>query len=225
MQIAAARQEPDVFFVHHGSISAALRGETEAALPSLFWAAGDASFRDQVMRLARVTEPGIASWRRYEAHCRQVMDEKPEAAALRIRETLVLPALIHRTGCEGLYAFCQACIHAVNGEALQSYLWTDKALQATRGALCALRQVCGRFAHIYDNDCFVGVGLTAQVLEGVRVWLRIRGDGDMLYDWEKRYLIAPEETRVVLQTHRTAQLSDDELCLRLRGEVELTKAF
>lgn len=82
-----------------------------------------------------------------------------------------------------------------------------------------MRSVSGRFAHIYDNDCFVGVGLSAQVLEAVRGWLRVRGDGEMLYDWEKQFLTPPEENRVVLQTHRTVQLSDDELCLRLRGEV------
>ena len=42
----------------------------------------------------------------------------------------------------------------------------------------------------------------------------------MQYDWEKRYLI-PAERRPLSQTHRTAQLSDDALCQRLRGEIEL----
>ncbi|MBR1586155.1 MAG: glycosyl hydrolase 115 family protein [Clostridia bacterium] len=204
---------------------ALLRGETDQAVPSLAWAAGLDSYRDQALRLARVAEPGIASWGRYEARCRQVIAGQGEDAATRMRETLLLPAVIHRAGCEGLYAFCQACVHALNEETLQAYLWTDRALRANREALAAMGQTRGRFAHVFDNDCFVGVGLTCQVLSGVRAWLRIRGDGELLYDWEKRYLIAPEETRVMLQTHRTAQLSDDELCLRLRGEVALVKAF
>lgn len=204
---------------------ALLRGETEQALPSLFWAAGESSFRDQVLRLAQVVKPGIASWGAYEARCRQAMAGQAEEMAVRIRETLLLPAVIHQAGCEGLYSFCQACIHALHVDPLQAYLWTDRALQASRRALDEMRQVRGRFTHVYDNDCFVGVGLTAQVLEGVRAWLRIRGDGPLLYDWEKRYLIPPEENRVMLQTHRTIQLSDDELCQRLRGEVELKKAF
>ena len=146
-------------------------------------------------------------------------------AAVRLRETLLLPAVIHQTGCDGLYAFCQACIHALDGDLLQAYLWTDRALQDAGRALAEMRQVRGRFTHVYDNDCFAGVGLSAQVLEGVRSWLRIRGDGAMLYDWEKQYLIPPEENRVMLQTHRTAQLSDDELCRRLRGEIELKEVF
>jgi len=69
------------------------------------------------------------------------------------------------------------------------------------------------------------VELTCRMLEGLRSWLRIRGDGDLMYDWEKQYLVSSEEKRVVLQTHRTVQLSDDELCLRLRGEAELEEAW
>jgi hypothetical protein len=51
--------------------------------------------------------------------------------------------------------------------------------------------VRGRFAHLYDNDCFAGVALTVQVLEGVRAFLRLRGDGTMLYDWEKQLVDSP----------------------------------
>ena len=206
---------------------AMLRGETEKAVPSLSWAAGGSSFRDQVQHLGRVVKPGISSWGRYEARCRQAMAglAGDADAAVRLRETLLLPAVIHQTGCDGLYAFCQACIHALDGDLLQAYLWTDRALQDAGRALAEMRQVRGRFTHVYDNDCFAGVGLSAQVLEGVRSWLRIRGDGAMLYDWEKQYLIPPEENRVMLQTHRTAQLSDDELCRRLRGEIELKEVF
>ncbi len=59
----------------------------------------------------------------------------------------------------------------------------------------------------------------------MRAFLRLRGDGTMLYDWEKQLVDSPEEHVVVLQTHRTVQLTDDELCLRLRGEVPLEKVF
>ncbi len=204
---------------------ALLRGETAKAVPSLYWAAGEISFADQVRRLAKTVKPGIASWQNYELRCREVMNVLEEDASVRLRETLLLPAVIHHAGCAGLYAFCQACMHAVNGNILQAYLWTDKALQANRKALNAMRQVRGRFTHIYDNDCFAGIGLTVQVLEGVRSTLRIQGDGEMLYNWEKQFLTPPEEKLVVLQTHRTIQLSDDELCRRLCGEVPLEEAF
>ena len=145
----------------------------------------------------------------------------PGDAAERLEETLVLAGTIHQSGCKGLYAFCQACFHALAGNDFQAYLWTDRAIEANRRALQAMNRVQGRFAHIYDNDCFAGIALTVRVLEGVRAWLRIRGDGTMLYDWEKRFLLPESDKQITLQSHRTVQLSDDELCLRLRSEAEM----
>lgn len=204
---------------------ALLRGETDGPVESLLWATGEVSFREQAMRLARLAEPGMASWKQFVRNCRSVEDDLPEDAAARLRDSLTVQGMIHRAGCEGLFAFGQACVHALDGDDFQAYLWTDKALESARGALAAMRRVRGRFAHIYDNDCFAGVGLTAQVLEGVRAWLRIRGDGALLFNWEKEFLVPESDRRISLQSHRSMQLSDDELCLRLRGLVRPERAF
>ena len=59
----------------------------------------------------------------------------------------------------------------------------------------------------------------------MRGWLRVRGDGEYLFKWEKQYLVPREEALLSLQSHRTTQLSDDDLCLRLRGEIPLETAF
>ena len=206
-------------------IRALMRGEHELPIRSLLWAAGKTSYLKQVETIARIGREGMASWGRYVRACREVMDRLPEAQAVRLQDTLLLQGTLHLTGCEGLYSFGQCAVHAVKGHDLQAYLWADRALEAHRRGLNAMRQVSGRFAHLYDNDCFAGVELTCRMLEGLRSWLRIRGDGDLMYDWEKQYLVSPEEKRVVLQTHRTVQLSDDELCLRLRGEAELEEAW
>ena len=206
-------------------IRALMRGENALPVPSLLWAADGVSYLKQVEKIARIGQTGMDSWGRYVQDCREVMDGMPEADAVRLRDTLLLQGVLHQTGCEGLYSFGQCAFHAVNGHDLQAFLWADRALEAHRRGLAAMRGVGGRFAHLYDNDCFAGVELTCRMLEGLRSWLRIRGDGDLMYDWEKQYLVSPEEKRVVLQTHRTVQLSDDELCLRLRGEVDLEAAF
>ena len=207
---------------------ALLRGETEKPVDSLRWAAGEAPFLDQAKHVAQLVKPGIASWRKYLRACERVMDEMQagdEAAACRLRDREYLYGLIHETGCEGLYAFCQACAHSMAGNDLQAYLWADRALECHRGALRAMNAVQGRFAFIYRNDCFSGVAVTVRVLETVRGWLRMRGDGEYLFKWEKQFLVPREEAIMSLQSHRTAQLSDDELCLRLRGEIPLKEAF
>ena len=207
---------------------ALLRGETDQPVQTLLWATGEKAFRDQALSIAETVKPGMASWKRYLRLALAAMEslaDRNENAAQRFRDREYLYGLIHQTGCEGLYAFCQACIHALNGNDLQAYLWCDRALQCHKKALTAMVQVQGRFAHIYKNDCFAGVSLTVQVLEAVRAYLRIRGDGEYLFRWEKQFLIPRSEALLSLQSHRTVQLSDDELCLRLRGEIPLEYAF
>ena len=202
--------------------------ETEKPVESLLWAADGPDFSGQVRRIAAVVQPGIASWRRYLRSCETAMDamaDQDPAAARRMRDREYLYGLIHQSGCEGLYAFCHACIHALRGDYLQSFLWTDRALQCHQSALNAMESVQGRFAHIYKNDCFSGVAVTVRSLQTVRGYLRVRGDGEYLFKWEKQFLVPREEALLSLQSHRTVQLSDDELALRLRGEIALKEAF
>ncbi len=194
-------------------------GQTEQPVSSLLWLSGKTSFEAQVRHLAGLVQPGIASWRAYQQKICAAAFALSEENALRLRDTLGCMASIHQSGCESLFDFCQAVLHGQRKNWLQAYLWTDAALQCNRKAQAAMEASCrGRFAHYYDNDCFAGVKLTGRVLESVRGWLRLLGDGALLYDWEMKYLI-PAEQRPLLQTHRTAQMSDDELCGRLRGEV------
>ena len=204
---------------------ALLRGEWDEPVSSMIWAAGNQPFPQQAKAFANAVKPGLQSWKKYVRLCDEIAFGLPDDAANRLRENMRLQGIIHLYGCEGLFAFCQCCLHAVKGHDLQAYLWADKALQANRRALREMEETSGRFAHIYQNDCFVGVRVTVKVLEGVRAYLRIRGDSERLFDWEKQYLIPKEETRVTLQSHRTQQLDDDEMCLQLRGMIPLEEAF
>ena len=155
-----------------------LNGRVDAGIPSLRWIT-DGPFPDQVRKIAEIEKSGMLSWSEYVKNCRHEMEKMPEHEAHVLEETLLLPGLIHEMGARGLYAFCQACAHAVRENWLQAYLWTDRALESERAALRAMR-VSGRFAHLYDNDCFAGVGLSAQVLEGVRLFPDPRGRGNAL---------------------------------------------
>lgn len=204
---------------------ALLRGETEAGVEALIWVAGDGSFTHQAKRLGALAASGITVWQGYVRQCQLTAMSLSAAGAQLLDDTLLLQGTLHHTGSEALYSFCQACIHAANDNDLQAFLWTDRAVRAQRRGVEALRAAeHGAFVHIYRNDCFTNVALSLQVLESVRGYLRVRGDGDNLYRWEKQYLIPPEENRVALQTHRTAQLTDELLGLRLMDAVTLEKA-
>ncbi len=186
----------------------------------LLWVAPEKDFRAQAVRMAAIARPGIGSFGALEKKCREEAErlEGPGRAAL--SDSLLTAVILHRTGCEGLYAFSQACMHYLDGDDLQAFLWTDKALRAQREALSAMEKAeHGMFAHFYRNDCFTNVALTAQLMEGMRSFFRIRGDGPTQYLWERTYLIPAAETRITLQSHITRQLNDEELARGLRDEI------
>ena len=186
------------------------------------WVAPEEHLDAQAKHMAELSAPGILSWRRYEESCHKALSLADEEYRPALRDGPLTAAILHRAGCEGLHAFSIACRHALRGNDLQAFLWTDRALTAAKEALAALKAAeHGMFAHFYRNDCFTNVGLTAQVLTGMRAWFRIRGDGPNQFDWERAYLIPAAETRVTLQSHITRQLDDEALANGLRDVIAL----
>ncbi len=194
----------------------------EKCVRRILWCAPEEDFLSQAKHMAGIARPGIASWGRYEERVRAALASLEGGGRQALSDLLLTAAVIHRTGCDGVFSFANACAHALDGNDLQAFLWTDRALRDEREALSAMKDAeHGPFAGFYRNDCFTNVGLTASMLEGMRTYFRIRGDGPTQYDWEKRYLIPPSETRVTLQSHITKQLGEEELASGLREAVPL----
>ncbi|MBQ9210579.1 MAG: glycosyl hydrolase 115 family protein [Clostridia bacterium] len=196
----------------------------EKWVQKISWAAPAEDFDAQAAQMADIAAPGVASWGRYEQQCRAALAKLRGPAAHALEDLLLTPAILHRAGCETVLAFAQACRQALRGNDLQAFLWTDRALAAVRETREAMaRSEHGMFAHFYRNDCFTNVGLTEQVLTGMRAFFRLRGDGTNQFDWERKYLIPPAETRVTLQSHITRQLEDEALANGLRDVIELER--
>ena len=177
---------------------------------------------EQLAHLCRILSPGLTSWNKYEEACREAEKRLAGDHLQAFRDGPLTAAILHRSGTESLYAFSMACRHALRKNDLQAFLWTDRALRKVRLSLDAMQEAeHGMFLHYYRNDCFTNVGLTAQVLTGMRAYFRIRGDGTNQFDWERKYLIPQAETRVTLQSHITRQLDDETLAAGLRDVIPL----
>ena len=72
----------------------------------------------------------------------------------------------------------------------------------------------------YDNDCLTNISLALEILDTVRKYLRLIGDGPNFYKWEKQYLTEKEESLVMLLTNKTKQLSTDNLYQQLLSRME-----
>lgn len=201
---------------------ALLRGKTADGLEELKWAAGDAPFFEQAASIGRRCENAVDGWKGYLNRlilCQEQLSAQSQAL---LSDTLLLQAILHQTGCEGMRDFCHALSCIKNGEEVQAYLYANRALEAHRRGVRALERVeHGEFQNIYRNECFTNIRLTVQVLTAVRAYLRICFDGNNLYDWEKQYLTPREDNLVVCLTHRHNQLDDDALCAALEQVIAL----
>ena len=186
------------------------------------WFAPQKTMDEQLAHLCRILSPGLTSWNKYEEACREAEKRLAGDHLQAFRDGPLTAAILHRSGTDSLYAFSMACRHALRKNDLQAFLWTDRALRKVRLSLDAMQEAeHGMFLHYYRNDCFTNVGLTAQVLTGMRAYFRIRGDGTNQFDWERKYLIPQAETRVTLQSHITRQLDDETLAAGLRDVIPL----
>lgn len=199
-------------FVLRHIARAMMRGETEAAMPRLVWAADERPFAGQVAHIESLCANAVPGWQEYLRACEQVAQTLTPQAERLLRDTLILQAKIHLTGCEGLRETCRAALCLQKGEPVQAFLYASHALEAHRDGVAALEDAeHGAFVHIYRNECFSNVRLTVRLLTTLRAWIRACWDGEHCYDWERRYLYAPEDRNVWCLTHRFNQLDDEAL--------------
>lgn len=198
-------------------LRAFLKGETDKSPESLRWTGACNSFRERILRMQEIVRPGCGAWKAWAARSRETAGRMTEEGARRFLATVGLSGIIHLSGCRGMDAFCQSILYALDGDNFSAFQWADEAICCEEEALTAIGEFDeGRFKGFFDNDCFTNIRLTVSMLKTLRGVLRIRGDGDLCYDWEKRYLTEDPASCVLLQTHVTNQLSDEELAARLK---------
>ena len=78
----------------------------------------------------------------------------------------------------------------------------------------------GKWQGFYANDCLTDVKQTAWLIGNLMGYLRNKGDGPHFYEWQRKFLYAEEDTRVVLILNMENHLNDDELFNLMRKEWE-----
>ncbi len=192
-----------------------MRGETEGA-PDLMWAE-EGTLARQAQGFARRCAPSVARWEAFLAACREEGKAlAPEAAQL-LGDTLVKDARIHLHGAAMMVRLGEmfACCGAEAWD--EAFYRASEAITEADAALAALRGAeHGKWENYYGNDCFANLALTCDVLRTLRGWLRACHDGVMFYGWEREHLMTAAQRRIMLQTHKHCQYTDDELFARMK---------
>ena len=97
------------------------------------------------------------------------------------------------------------------GKARKEYLKADSALREREH---------GKWQGFYGNECLTDIKQTAWVLQGFMAYLRALGDGPHYYRWQREYLYAEKDRRVMLIMNMEKHLRDEELFALMEAKLE-----
>lgn len=78
----------------------------------------------------------------------------------------------------------------------------------------------GKWHEFYANECLTDMKQTAWVIAGLMSYVRNLGDGPHYYQWQRDFLYAEEDRRVMLVMNMENHLTDEELFRLMREKWE-----
>ncbi|ABX41990.1 glycosyl hydrolase 115 family protein [Lachnoclostridium phytofermentans] len=152
----------------------------------------------------------------------QALDRNISAKTL-ILDSIWLQVKLHLLCVEGSISFCEGYHCYEQGELKEAFYHIGLAAEKFQNANDNLRaREYGKWKGFYANDCLCDVKQTAYVLRHLMGYLRNLGDGPHFYEWQRYFLYAEEDRRVVLITNMENHMTDDELfdCMKVWMEKE-----
>jgi hypothetical protein len=74
----------------------------------------------------------------------------------------------------------------------------------------------GKWRDFYKNDGYNDVPLAVEQLKFLRHYIRTFGDGDDQDEWERNFIKAPSEARVMTLWTTAREFSDDQMAAKLQ---------
>jgi hypothetical protein len=144
-------------------------------------------------------------------------------AAELMRDSLLLQAKIYAYCFTGAYEVGQSILYALKQDFQQGFYYAGHAKEQYQQAYgCLHEREHGKWHGFYENECLTDIRQTVWVLAGLMSYLRNLGDGPHFYQWQREFLYAEEDRRVMLVLNMENHLTDDELfsCMKERLEDE-----
>lgn len=193
-----------------------MSGRTESA-QSLMWTEPGESLFAQARGFGEKCKGSIPKWEAFLDRCYALASELTPAAALLMRDTLIMNAQVHLSGCRILVHLAKMFTAWEQEQYDMAFLHAGHAYAEAEDGYRLMRSVeHDKWENFYGNDCFVNLKLTAESLRNLRGWIRTVHDGPDYWNWERKWLMDPRDVRICLQTHRHCQYSDDELYQRMK---------
>jgi hypothetical protein len=207
-------------FYHHPCreiITHWLKGAAEEPEVSLFWAAGQLSFTEQVRWFEKICVESLPRWEALYQKCLQALTQLNKEEGVFFKDNLIFAVELHLSGCKGLLSCCQSYLAYGQDDYPRAFVYASEAIKNyTEGTQAMDEAEHDQWRHFYRADWLTNVRCTIYCLESLRHYLRVVGDGPLFFTWYKQYVIPQTERRVLLENTQRRTLSDDELATLLQ---------
>lgn len=176
----------------------------------LLWMGEYKTLKEQIEGYLVQCEQAANGYEEYEKICQRIMTELEDSTLF--QDSILLQVKIHARCYRGAAYVSEGLLKAMNEDYKKAFYLAGKAREAYGAADDAMRnREHGKWHNFYENECLTDIKQTAWVLEGLMSYLRNLGDGPHFYQWQRDFLYAEEDRRVVLLTNMENHLRDLEL--------------
>lgn len=185
----------------------------EQKAEELDWLGKAQNLEDQVCRYGKLCRRAMESYEKYLLQCEKADAEiEGEENRTLFRDSLLLQVKLHYYCYTGAWYVCKSLQAAEAQDYRIAFYYAGIARKNYQKANASMRdREHGKWHDFYANECLTDIKQTAWILKGFMSYLRALGDGPHYYQWQRDFLYAEEDKRVMLVMNMENHLEDEEL--------------
>ena len=187
----------------------------------LLWATDAGTLEEQVEWYRMRCEEAVNNYSQYMRECEEADALITEEGRTLYRDSLFLQAQLHYECYQGALEICRSLSAGIMKKYQKSFYHAGMAQLHYKKADAAMRsREHGKWHEFYANECLTDMKQTAWVIAGLMSYVRNLGDGPHYYQWQRDFLYAEEDRRVMLVMNMENHLTDEELFRLMREKWE-----
>jgi len=178
----------------------------------LLWATDAIDLKGQIEWYMKICYEAATGYWSYCKECEGAVLSMEHHAAELMKDSILLQAKIYSYCFSGAYEASKGLLYALDQDYKLGFYHAGLAReQYDQAYSCLHEREHGKWHGFYANECLTDIRQTVWVLESLMSYIRNLGDGPHFYAWQRDFLYAEEDRRVMLVLNMENHLKDFEL--------------
>lgn len=185
------------------------------------WASDAPTLRLQIEGYLNRCELGVSNYTALVERYEEIRTRLTKPGKPLFEDSLMMQAKLLMDSYQGACHAMRALLYAMEKDWLQAFYQAGKSKDAYLKADQSLRErEHGHWKSFYANECLTDVKQSAWLMGVLMGVLRNFGDGPHFYQWQRRFLDAPEDAGIMLILNMENHLDNDELFAQMKARME-----